>query len=220
MPIRISSSPREVAQNDLDGGLFQWFTKKANEERNIAYYLYRQPFTVQEYDSEGNKLTTPKVECTPRAVSYTHLDVYKRQALNAMNKRNANRLALGAAGSTWLGRAAESASQALTGETMFDRQNRMLKDQEDFVKSAGAFQKDLKAEAIKGKYGPVSVDGGGNYLGGSQIITGNSKTLRAQAQVAIANGLSKFKYDDGAGNVYDVSTTDYETIASDMERCV
>ena len=145
-------------------------------------------------------------------------DHASRAAMDAMNKQNANRLALGAAGSTWLGRAAESASQVVTGETMFDRQNRMLKDQEDFVKSAGAFQKDLKAEAIKGKYGPVSVDGGGNYLGGSQIITGNSKTLRAQAQVAIANGLSKFKYDDGAGNVYDVSTTDYETIASDMEK--
>jgi|GEM_PF-2498120 fibronectin type III domain len=79
VPIRISSSPREVAQNDLDGGLFQWFTKKANEERNIAYYLYRPPFTVQEYDSEGNKLTTPKVECTPRVLtsntSFAEVDI-------------------------------------------------------------------------------------------------------------------------------------------------
>ncbi len=79
VPIRVSGSVREIAQNDLDGGLFQWLTKKANEERNIAYYLYRPAFTIQEYDSDGNKLDTPKVECDPKVLtsntSFAEVDI-------------------------------------------------------------------------------------------------------------------------------------------------
>lgn len=135
-----------------------------------------------------------------------------KAAFDAMNKRNANRLALGAAGSTWLGRAAESASQTITGETMFDRQNRKLKDQEDFVKSAGAFQKDLKAEAIKGKYGIAAA----SYNGAT--VAGNSKSLRAQAQLALSQGKDSFEYVNAAGNKFNVSTTDYEVLAGDLEK--
>lgn len=79
VPIRVSGSTREIAQNDLDGGLFQWLTKKANEERNIAYYLYRPAFTVQEYDSDGNRLEPPKVECNPKVptsnTSWAEVDI-------------------------------------------------------------------------------------------------------------------------------------------------
>ncbi len=79
VPIRVSGSPRQIAQNDLDGGLFEWFTKKANEERNIAYYLYRPAFTVNEYDSAGNKLAVPEVICEPRVLtsntSFAEVDI-------------------------------------------------------------------------------------------------------------------------------------------------
>ncbi len=139
-------------------------------------------------------------------------DHASRAAISAMNKRNANRLALGAAGSTWLGRAAESASQAVTGETMFDRQNRRLKSQEDFVKSASAFQNALKSEATKGKYGVAEA----SYNG--QQVKGNSKSLRAQAQLALSQGKSSFMYTNADGNSFSVSTTDYEVLAGDLEK--
>lgn len=63
IPVRISEPVRQVARNDLDGGIFTFFTKRANEERNIAYYLYRPPFEIKEYDDNGNKLQTPTVTC-------------------------------------------------------------------------------------------------------------------------------------------------------------
>lgn len=144
-------------------------------------------------------------------------DHHSKAALDAISKRNANLIALGGAGSTALGRMQESASQLLTGETLFERQKRKLEPKEKFAQAAATFDKNLKAEAIKGKYGQISVSGGGNYIY-DQDITGNSKSLRAQAQVAISNGDEYFYYDNGSGVTAKVSTTDYETIASDMEK--
>ena len=62
-PVRSSATVREIASNDISAGIFQWFTKRANEEKNFAYYLYRPTYTIKEYDEEGNKLKTPLIEC-------------------------------------------------------------------------------------------------------------------------------------------------------------
>lgn len=144
-------------------------------------------------------------------------DHHAKAAMDAMAKKNAINLSRGAAGSTLGGRLLEAGVQLISGETYHDLQKRGIKNKEKFINDASSFDKDLKAEAIKGKYGPITVNGGGRYLG-DQDITGNSKSLRAQAQVAISKGEEFFYYDNGTGVAKKVSTTDYESIASDMEK--
>jgi len=62
-PVRSSATLREIASNDIQPGLFQWFTKKANEEKNYAYYLYRPTYQKVLYDENGNELDQPKIVC-------------------------------------------------------------------------------------------------------------------------------------------------------------
>lgn len=62
-PVRSSQTLREIARNDLEVGLFNFLTKKANKERNIEYVLYRPPFLVRLEDEDGNELDPPEVIC-------------------------------------------------------------------------------------------------------------------------------------------------------------
>ena len=55
-----SSSPELIARHDASA-FAAFFTKKANEEKNYAYYLYQPPFTYKEIkDKDGNVIGTEK----------------------------------------------------------------------------------------------------------------------------------------------------------------
>lgn len=143
-------------------------------------------------------------------------DHYTKAVTDAMLKRNAIQLNRGTAGSTFLGRTGVNVSKLFTGETPYQRMDREIKEYDQQVSDIKSFQDGLKAEATKGKYGTVSVSG--NYIG-DHNITGKSKSLRAQAQVAISKGESMYYYtDEDSGKTYNVSTTDYERIAGDLEK--
>lgn len=137
-------------------------------------------------------------------------------------KYNARKMALGEAGSTWLGRTKESMERAVTGSSHFDKLKRQVKAEEDFVKMSKSFNSALKSEATKGKYGGVNLSGK-NYTYES-TISGTSKSLRAQAEVARSQGLSDFYYreiaDDGSylNTTKRISLDEVEIIAADLEK--
>ena len=137
-------------------------------------------------------------------------------------KYNANKMALGEAGSTWLGRTKESMHRAFTGSSNFDKLKRQVKGEEDFVKMSKSFTSALKSEATKGKYGGVNLSGK-NYAY-ENSISGTSKSLRAQAEIARSQGLADFYYheiaDDGSflNTTKRISLDEVEVIASDLEK--
>lgn len=143
-------------------------------------------------------------------------DNHMQASRDAISKRNATALSRGAAGSTFGGRIISGMEGFFQGENSYQRMDREIKDLEQSASDIKSFQDNIKSEAIKGKYGAVSVSG--NYIGDNNV-TGKSKSLRAQAQVAIANGESMFYYsDEETGNTFRISTTDYERVAGDMEK--
>lgn len=143
---------------------------------------------------------------------------HNARAVNeALAKRNQLALRRGAAGSTGLGRARESLSQMFTGQTAFDRRKKEVEALDSMVKNTSAFQNNLKSEASKGKYGQIKIDGKGGYMG-DQKLTGNSKILRSEGQLALSNGDEWFYHDNGDGTTSKVSTKEFERIAGDMEK--
>ncbi len=53
--VRVSTTPREVASNDMIPGIFKLFTKKANEDKNIEYKFYVPAYIKEEKrDADGN----------------------------------------------------------------------------------------------------------------------------------------------------------------------
>lgn len=137
--------------------------------------------------------------------------------LKAIHQRNVGYTNAAAVGSTGMGRFRANVSRAVLGETPYERLERQVNAQDNFVKQSESYQSALKSEATKGKYGSVSVSGGGSYMY-DQDITGTSKSLRAQAAIAASQGLNDFYYTFGSGPAKRVSMQDYERIASDMEK--
>lgn len=55
IPVRDSRSVRLIAANDIEPGVWQFFTKKANEEKNIEYKFYVPAYTYPEKrDANGH----------------------------------------------------------------------------------------------------------------------------------------------------------------------
>ena len=62
IPVRISNTKRDVASNDIKPGFVKFFTRKANEERNIEYKFFVPAYTIkEEKDANGNIVI--KKEC-------------------------------------------------------------------------------------------------------------------------------------------------------------
>lgn len=62
-PIRLSSTNREVASNDIVPGIWKFLTKKANEERNIEYVFYVPSYSKTEaLNSDGTRKVTSSGE--------------------------------------------------------------------------------------------------------------------------------------------------------------
>lgn len=71
IPFRDSSTPRLVASNDKEKGIFTFLYKKANTEKNYEYYLYTP---TAEYIEQEDK--SEKRVCTPSVPSETaELDI-------------------------------------------------------------------------------------------------------------------------------------------------
>lgn len=57
IPLRNSENPRLVARNDKETRIFNFLTKKANREKNYAYYYYIPGATFVDNDKDGIKET-------------------------------------------------------------------------------------------------------------------------------------------------------------------
>lgn len=75
-PIRDSNTYRQIASNDLTPGIWTFFTKKANEEKNIQYQFYVPAYTYEEKEVNGTKVTEKK--CYPSVPT----DAYDFATLN------------------------------------------------------------------------------------------------------------------------------------------
>lgn len=62
IPIRNSSTSRNVAANDLETGLWTFLSKKANQERNIEYMFYVPAYEIKEY-TKGDDTVGYKAYC-------------------------------------------------------------------------------------------------------------------------------------------------------------
>ena len=67
IPLRNSEDLRLVARNDIESTLFNFFTKKANREKNYAYYYYIPGATFKDEDGDGTKETRVCDPSTPES---------------------------------------------------------------------------------------------------------------------------------------------------------
>lgn len=67
VPLRNSEDLRLVARNDKEFTLFNFFTKKANREKNYAYYYYIPAATFIDEDGDGTKETRVCNPSTPKS---------------------------------------------------------------------------------------------------------------------------------------------------------
>lgn len=67
IPLRNSEDLRLVARNDKEDTLFNFFTKKANREKNYAYYYYIPGATWEDKDKDGVKETRTCHPSTPKS---------------------------------------------------------------------------------------------------------------------------------------------------------
>lgn len=67
IPLRNSEDLRLVARNDKESTLFNFFTKRANREKNYAYYYYIPAATFKDEDGDGTKETRVCDPSTPKS---------------------------------------------------------------------------------------------------------------------------------------------------------
>lgn len=127
-------------------------------------------------------------------------------AMQAMQKRNANAIAMGAAGSTGFGRAMASANNLLLGQGLAAEGKRRIENLENFNNKLNAVQDRAKSEMVK-------QDWTRGKLSSGMAGTVNYKDFKARMDSAMAQGHSNFQYeifDDTTGN-----SLGYRTISMD-----
>ena len=120
--------------------------------------------------------------------------------LKAQAQRNANALARGASGSTWLGRRGSELSSIFAGETAANRLAREISNMETeqaLIKSIKdrASSEMVKSDKTKGTFGAIS----GTY---------NYKTVKAAYEAASASGATSFSIKDVNTNATTTITTE------------
>lgn len=122
-----------------------------------------------------------------------------KAAFDAMNKRNAQMLAMGAAGSTFGGRAASSLQSFLTGQNAADIGKKKIEDLEDFNKSLDNIGNRVKSEMVK------SDKTSGEFIKNSGMMF-NYKEFMAAKNAAASTGATSF-------NVRNRRTGNYEQVS-------
>ncbi|HIT22449.1 MAG TPA: hypothetical protein IAB56_05765 [Candidatus Scybalousia intestinigallinarum] len=122
-----------------------------------------------------------------------------KAAFDAMNKRNAQMLAMGAAGSTFGGRAASSLQSFLTGQNAADIGKKKIEDLEDFNKSLDNIGNRVKSEMVK------SDKTSGEFIKNSGMMF-NYKEFMAAKNAAASTGATRF-------NVRNRRTGNYEQVS-------
>ena len=112
-------------------------------------------------------------------------DHARQKAVEAMNKRNANAIAMGAAGSTFLGRTAASGVRLFTGDSAAGKGKRHIGALDDFNKSLGAVGDRIKGEMVKADWTE------GEFVKNSGLYF-NYKEFDANMQAAATRGDSSF----------------------------
>jgi len=112
-------------------------------------------------------------------------DHARQKAVEAMNKRNANAIAMGAAGSTLLGRTAASGVRLFTGDSAAGKGKRHIGALDDFNKSLGAVGDRVKNEMVKADWTE------GEFVKNSGLYF-NYKEFDANMQAAASRGDADF----------------------------
>ncbi len=126
-------------------------------------------------------------------------DHASRAAIDAMNKRNAQALAMGAAGSTFGGRTAASLQSLFTGQNAADIGKRKIENLEDFNKSLDSIGNRVKGEMVK------SDKTSGEFIKNSGMMF-NYKEFMAAKTAASSTGAASFQ-------VMNRRTGNYETVS-------
>lgn len=126
-------------------------------------------------------------------------DHASRAAMDAMNKRNAQALAMGAAGSTFGGRTAASLQSLFTGQNAADIGKRKIENLEAFNKSLDNIGNRVKDEMVK------SDKTSGEFIKNSGMMF-NYKEFMAAKTAASSTGAASFQ-------VMNRRTGNYETVS-------